>query len=346
MTATPSIAVVIVNYRSPELTLGALDALAGERAGLPGLRAIVVDGGSGDGSADKLSEGLRDPRFQGWASLLALPINGGFGWANNQAILRLLQGPTPPDYIHLLNPDTRVEPGAVRALADELAAYPRCGAVGSLLLDPDGTPSGSAFAFPTLAGEFARGSRIGAIRRALRVKEPMLQGAGPVDWVTGASVMIRAEALKASGLFDDGFFLYFEEVELMWRLTRAGWEIRHQPASRVIHDGGAATGVNMSGREAYRRPPLPAYWYRSRRRFFTLTNGATGGSLASALFLAGRMLSPLRSVIEVGKPRMRIANELRDVARHGTLPVAADHHPAPARWTDAPDQPPAWMAKG
>ena len=78
--------------------------------------------------------------------------------------------------------------------------------------------------------------------------------------------MLRAEALRETGLFDDGFFLYYEEVELMHRLHGAGWTIRHVPQSRVVHIEGASTGVGAATVEE----PLPAYWYQSRRRYFAL----------------------------------------------------------------------------
>lgn len=339
------IAVVIVNYRSPALALDALAAVAAERARLPALRAILVDGGSGDGSADALARGLDDPRFHGWAELLALPINGGFGWANNQAILRLLQGDDPPAFIHLLNPDTRIEPGGIAALADELARHPRCGAVGSLLIDPDGTPSGSAFRFPSIGREFLRGSGMAALGRLIRTQPVLVEigRGGPVDWVTGASVMLRAEALKESGLFDDGFFLYFEEVELMGRIARAGWDIRHVPASRVLHVGGAATGVNLSGSARTHLPPFPPYWFASRRRLFTLTRGRAGALAASGAWLAGHALALLRRAVQPRARRMMVEHEARDLLRLGLAPRAQDRVPHVPAWTDAPGTPPAWM---
>jgi len=134
-----SIAVVTVNYRTPALTKRCIAAVAKERKGLPRLRAVVVDGGSADGSAAELSAALAKPAFASWVEFMPLPINGGFGWANNQAIQRLLQRAEPPEFIHLLNPDTEIEPDAIRFLADYLLRHPRIAAVGSQLIDPDGS---------------------------------------------------------------------------------------------------------------------------------------------------------------------------------------------------------------
>lgn len=335
------IAVVIVNYRTPDLALGAVDSLIGERTAEPGLRVVVVDGGSGDGSAERLDAALAEPERTGWTELLACDLNGGFGWANNQAMLGLLQGADPPDYIHLLNPDTVIEPGAVTRLADVLDAHPECAAVGSQLLEPDGSPSGSAFVWPTIAGELDRGAKLGILGRLMGQKPFQAAApAGEVDWATGASVMLRAEALREVGLFDTGFFLYFEEVELMWRMARAGWTIRHEPASRVAHVGGAATGVNGSRPDA-RRPARPVYWYESRRRFFALTQGQTKALLGSLAWMAGHATLKARRLIGSGKRQPMVDRDARRLARHGLAPGRIV--PAVTRWTNAPGTPPAWM---
>ena len=128
------VAIIIVNYRTPDLTKVCLSALQSERRSFSHLRVLVVDGGSADGSAHELSDAIAGPEFRDWVELLALPINGGFGWANNQAMQRLMASSEQPRYIHLLNPDAQIEPGAIRQLADYLEDHPQVGAVGSQLL--------------------------------------------------------------------------------------------------------------------------------------------------------------------------------------------------------------------
>src|SRR5260221_9546322 len=224
-----SVAVVTVNYRPPELTKRCIAALLKERERLPRLRAVVVDGGSGDGSAEELAEALSHPDYAGWVEFLPLPINGGFGWANNQAMLSLARNEKPPEYIHLLNPDTEVQPGAVAALVEELRAHPECGAAGSLLIDGEGRTVGSAFRFPSPGREFIGNARSEKLGRLLGIGSVVVwpTESVAVDWVTGASVMLRSTALRQCGLFDDGFFLYFEEVELMHRMHKQAWTVRH-----------------------------------------------------------------------------------------------------------------------
>lgn len=332
-------AIVIVNYRTPDLAIGCVRSLIGERAALPGLQVVVVDGGSADGSAERIAAALAAPDLAGWTSLLPLTINGGFGWANNQAMLRLLQQSEPPDFIHLLNPDTEVESGAVARLANHLVRHPRCGAVGSLLLDPDGTPSGSAFRFPSIGREFVRGSGTHGLGRLLGIAPTLAEEPGSEpDWVTGASVMLRAEALREAGLFDHGFFLYFEEVELMWRLRRAGWSIAHEPQSRVFHVGGAATGV---GRVKARRHP--AYWFNSRRRLFVRTQGTAALRGATLAWIAGRALWKLREALRLTRGQPAAAPEAADHFQHSFAVRQPDRRAAVTRWGDAPGVPPAWM---
>lgn len=339
----PRVAVVIVNYRTPALAIEAVRSLEKDRGTLLGLHVIVVDGGSGDGSDRILAEAFGAPEFVEWVSVLPMSINGGFGWANNQAILRLLQQESPPAFIHLLNPDAMIEEGSIRALLAELEAHPRCAAVGSLLIEADGKPSGSAFRFPTPAREFTRGAQIGLIGRLLGIEELVISSDAAVeaDWVTGASVLFRSEALREVGLFDDGFFLYFEEVELMWRLRRAGWTIRHEPASRVVHIGGAATGVDYeASRRAKRR--MPAYWFESRRRFFVRTHGRGGAVLAAFAWAAAAPIGMVRALAKRDWSA-RFDHEFRDHLRLSLAGRGIDDVASVPAWNDPFDVQPAWM---
>jgi len=340
---TPRVTVVIVNYRTPELSLSCLAALSRERAAVPGLRAILVDGGSGDGSGERLAAAVAAPAFADWVTFLPLAMNGGFGWANNQAIRRALAGDAPPDYLHLLNPDAEVEPGALTRLVAALEARPDAGSAGSLLLDHDGRRLGSAFRFPTITREFLRGAGTPLLDRLLRVAPITVEADDDViveaDWVTGASVLLRAAALRACGLFDEGFFLYFEEVELMHRLHAAGWRALFVPASRVRHIGGAATGV-VDGASAQRK--LPDYWFRSRRRFFARAYGPGRARLSALAWLAGFGIWRLREIAGLGRNSAHAPGEWRDLIRNGLGVVGFDREAAVGRWDGPVDRPPAW----
>ena len=332
------VAVVIINYRTPELTIRCVEALVGEKKQLPQLRVVIVDGGSADGSAEKLAEFVEQLGFD-WVSFLPLSINGGFGWANNQAMLELARDEDPPEFIHLLNPDAEVSAGAVSALAGALQADPRCGAAGSQLINSEGKPAASAFRFPSPGREFIAGAQSEKLGSFLGIGSTVATAGSEVDWVTGASVMLRADALREAGLFDDGFFLYFEEVELMHRLRSHGWSVRHVPQSRVVHIEGASTGIGASAAER----PHPAYWYDSRRRYFALTSGRASVVAANLAVVAGKAAA--RSKILIGRSARATACRLKDLLGHGFLPSGSDALPSVPRWGDAPGTLPAWMTR-
>ena len=293
------LAVIIVNYRTPELAIACMNSLNSARASFAALRVIVVDGGSEDGSVEMITQEIVARGYEDWVELMPLPINGGFAFANNRALLKLAETGVLPDLVALINPDARVTSGAIEALADTLRTHLRAAAVGALLVHDDGRTQGSAFHFPTLAGEFCRGARNGLIDRLLRQPPPRIdtEAATEVPWVTGAAVMFRMEALESAGLFDEGFFLYFEETELMWRLRRAGWQIWHQPAARVVHAGGAATQIRDPETGLALPKRRPRYWYESRRRYFALVGGRSYALAAGLFWLTGHALWRLRRAV-------------------------------------------------
>lgn len=340
----PLLAIVIVNYRTADYVIRCVDSLAVERGNGVAFEVVVVDGGSGDGSAEKLTEHFAGAEWRDWVSVLPLELNGGFGWANNQAMLRLLQRPNPPAYIHLLNPDTIIGPSAIASLFEVIEAHPRVGAVGSRLVEPDGTLSGSAFRFPSAGREFLRGSGMPKLGKLFGIAPTLVERTepGPADWLTGASVMFRSAALRETGLFDDGFFLYFEEVELMHRMGRAGWALWFVPNSRVQHVGGASTGVAAGGQIS--RRPHPVYRYESRRRFFALTGGTIGAVAANAAWLAGRAVATLFRPV-FGRRYEVIPGELPMTIAHSFWPSARDKRAHIVRWDGATGRPPAWMSE-
>ncbi len=330
------VAVAIVNYRTPKLVLSCLRSLLAERESLPGLRVVVVDNASGDDSVELLSSALLEAPYADWVSFLPQSLNGGFGWGNNQAILKLLNDTSPPDAILLLNPDTVVEPGAIGALVKDMENRPDAGAIGSQLVNEDGTLSGSAFRFPSVAREFDRGFGMSRVSKLLGIKPTLVPigERGPMDWVTGASVLIRSATLRQVGLFDTGFFLYFEEVELMHRFAQAGWKCYHCPESRVVHVAGASTGV-VDGKSKTKRVP-PDYVFVSRHRYFALTGGWFRALLADCAWLLGCLLR-LRARADVREERAAFL-------KVGFGATARDRQRAITRVGDPVGQAPFWMS--
>ncbi|MET0250957.1 MAG: glycosyltransferase family 2 protein [Novosphingobium sp.] len=289
--ALPTIDVVIVNYRTGPLVVSCLESLEDARRGDgPVRRAIVVDNASPDASADVIESAIA-ARGWDWVTLLRSPDNGGFGAGNNLGIAWSLAQPERPDLVWLLNPDTRAEPDAAAALARFMAANPRAGIAGSALLEGDGRPWHYAFRFPGILGEVERGFHWGPVSKVLR-RSATLRAMGSaseqVDWVSGASCVLRRELLEQGLRFDEGFFLYYEETDLCRRARQAGWECWFVPQSRVLHISGQSTGVTDVEN---RLRPLPSYWFDSRRRYFVKNHGVAYTALADLGWLAGHLFA-------------------------------------------------------
>ena len=230
-----SLLIVIVNYRSAGLAIDCLRSLEPEVAAFPGARVVMVENASGDDSADRLASAIREQGWSPWASLAIAPRNGGFAAGNNVAIAPSLASADPPGLIWLLNPDTIVLPGALRGLVDFLDRRPDVGLAGSRLEKPDGSAWPSAFRFPTILSELESGMRLRPVSRLLDrhiLMPPVPDGEVPTDWVAGASLMVRREVFDAVGLLDEGYFMYFEEVDFCLKAARAGWPCWYVPGPR------------------------------------------------------------------------------------------------------------------
>jgi N-acetylglucosaminyl-diphospho-decaprenol L-rhamnosyltransferase len=290
--------VVIVNYRTVDLALDCLRSLEGEVSTVAGTRVVVVDNASGDDSVPRLEAAVRENGWGDWATIRPLERNGGFASGNNAAIRPALAGDDPPRYVLLLNPDTIVRPGALRALVDFMESRPDVGIAGSQLEEPDGTPQRSAFRFPSVLGELEGGLRLGPASRVLArwvVAPEIPKAPGPIDWVAGACMIIRRAVFDAVGLMDEGYFMYFEEVDFCHRARRAGWPCWYVPAARVVHLVGRSSGVTDPRAARKRRP---GYWFLSRRRYFLGNYGRARTALADLAFALGHASYRLRRRVQ------------------------------------------------
>ncbi len=265
------LAVIIVSWNTRDLVLGTLRSLF---ANLDGLDAAVyvIDNASSDGTVDAVRAEF--PQVH----LIASQENLGFAGGNNYALreigfgdaakidLPLTSPPSPlpkhsegeqshklphendlPKAVYLLNSDTITQPNATRQLYDALMADSKVGLVGARLSYGDGSFQPSAFAFPDLRqlwveffptpGRFIEGGFNGRYPRALYDGEKPF----PVDCVLGATMMLRREVIQQTGMFDEQFFMYCEEIDWAWRIHKAGWEIQCVPSAHVIHLVGQST---------------------------------------------------------------------------------------------------------
>jgi GT2 family glycosyltransferase len=314
--AETDVAVVIVTFRSAQLTIEALQSVAAERtaSGLR-VRAIVVDNDSGD-----LPTIARAAEQQGWTSWLTLvgaPKNGGFAYGNNVGIARAYAQGTP-DYIYLLNPDAQVRPGGIATLIQFLTEHPDVGIAGSSFENLDGSDWPIAFRFPTLFSEIDGGLQWGLVSRLLKrwvVARIMTKTPQPVDWICGASMMIRPAVLTAIGGMDEHYFLYFEETDFCRRARVAGHPTWYVPQSRVMHVMGQSTGVTDTRRGPRR---LPGYWFESRRRYYLLAFGVWRAVLIDLVAVLANSIGYLKRAL-LGRRRAGVPHFIRDLIRHSVL---------------------------
>jgi N-acetylglucosaminyl-diphospho-decaprenol L-rhamnosyltransferase len=252
VTASRGPAVAVVSYNTRDLLRG---LLASVRAEAPP-ETVVVDNGSSDGSAEMVRA-----EFPA-ACLIVDPYNPGFGAAANQAVAA-----TSSDYVLILNGDTRLSPGTLAALGDYLDRNPRCAIAGPLLTSDDGRSEASCFPFlGTFRLALEKSSLGRGLARVPAVRDHYLILHGPRDrprivpWVQGSALAVRRSAFEAVGGFDSRFFMYAEEVDLCYRLQKAGWEVHFAPVARVVHVGGAST--------AGRRVEMEVQRVRGARQFY------------------------------------------------------------------------------
>lgn len=314
----PTLLTVILNYRTPKLALKAAKAALEAMNGVNG-EIIIVDNASGDESFGLIQKGISE---RGWdkdnrVRALLSPSNGGFGAGNNLGIREGISDGSTPDYIYILNPDAFPDPDAICNLLDHLQSNPDVGFAGSCIYGEDGEPHLTAFRFPSIASEFEGAARLGPISRLLskyRVPLAMPQTTRKVDWLAGASLMMRTKTLEEIGLFDETFFLYFEETDLCLRAAKAGWSTDYVVESKVMHIGSVSTGMKDWNR-------VPEYWLDSRLHYFRKNFGSVYAFGATLANVTGLVISRSREFLQ-RKPSGAPQFFLRDLIWHGLKSAA------------------------
>ena len=224
------ISIVIVNYKSKDLTLNCLKSI--KDADWPGLdyEIIVVDNYSADLSSSDLEP-------FGEIKYIMNGRNKGFGAANNQGI-RQAQG----KYIVMMNPDTVALKDVFYKLFDFMEKHPRVGAVGPKQFNPDQTMQDTCFRWPGFLTPLYRRTPLGRLGPARKDLDRFLyksydkNSLKEVDWLLGSFLFCQAEALRQAGAFDEKFFLYFEDTDLCRRLWDLGYKVVYHPGAQIIHN--------------------------------------------------------------------------------------------------------------
>mgnify|MGYP000846362706 FL=1 len=263
----------------------------------------VVDSASSDGSANMVAQ--RYPQVR----LIACETNVGFTAGNNLA-MRRCEG----RYLLLLNPDTEIVEDALSSMMDYMERHPDIGALGPQLRYPDGSVQSSRRRFPTLAMAFMESTLLeqwlpdNRWARAYRFADAPADVIQPVDWVTGACMLVRRKAVERVGLMDEDLFMYSEELDWCRRLADDGWRVIYYPCAVVVHHEGRSAEQVAAARDIY--------FHSSKVHYFRKHHGRL-----EAEALRGFLLGTY--VVQMGREALKLAVGHRPALRRQRLAVYA-----------------------
>ncbi|MDF3128256.1 glycosyltransferase family 2 protein [Kiritimatiellaeota bacterium B1221] len=239
----------LLNYRTPDLTIDCLYSLAKERANYADFKVMLIDNASGDDSVPRFEEILTKEAWSDWVEFLPLPKNLGFAGGNNASINQCLEQESCPPYQLLLNSDTLVHAGALKLSMEWMREHTDAGAFSCMLRNADGSVQNVCRKFPRPDRETARALGLPYIlpkwfhwaeledmdwdRETAVSRE--------VEWVGGAFMLLRTEAIRKAGVLNEDFFFYGEDCEWCYRLRSFGWKIYFDPTASITHFGGGSS---------------------------------------------------------------------------------------------------------
>lgn len=265
----PDLSVIIVSWNVRDLLRACLASVQRKRE----IEVIVVDNASADGSV-----GMVEAEFP-WVRLVANADNRGFTAANNQG-LTLSRG----RYVLFLNPDTEVVGDALATMITYMDAHPEVGALGPQLRYADGSLQPSRRRFPTFITALFESTPLAwhwpdnTWARHYRIADRPDDEIQQVDWVVGAALLVRRQALDQVGGFDEGYFMYSEELDLCRRIKAAGWQIVYLPTAQIVHHEGKSSEQVVAARHIH--------FQTSKVRYFRKFHGAPAAEALRIFLLA------------------------------------------------------------
>lgn len=288
----PSVGIVTVAYRSNDVLAGFLESVRGasaERAPV-----VIVDNAPGPDDASALAA-------KTGATHVPLSANPGYGGAVNAGVREL---PPGVEWVLISNPDVVLGPGTIDTLRATGETDPAIGAVGPAVLNPDGSIYPSARAVPSLRTGVGHALFVNLWQRnpwtlAYRRETDPSDERRDAGWLSGSCLLVRRTAFDEIGGFDDGYFMYFEDVDLGFRLGKAGYRNTYEPAASVTHVGAHATGGESAR--------MVTAHHDSARRFLSKK-------------YSGWWLWPVRVTLRVGLA-LRSRAIIRRLRREGSAPL-------------------------
>ena len=285
------ISTVIVNYKTPQLVIDCIESFKNE-LNVSTDRIVIVDNNSGEEDISKLENYIHITGSQELISLVKSKVNGGFSHGNNLGIREI-----EASYYLLTNSDTVFPKGVYTSLCKLLKKHTNAGIISPRLLTSAGNKDISCFNFHSPVSEFITSAGTAVISSLFSKYEVPLK---PVDtishpeWTSFASVLIKRDVIQKTGFLDEGYFMYYEDVDYCRRARSVGFDIVNDPSVQIIHLNGMSSGV---GEMELQRKRLPEYYYKSRARYYRKFYGICGPIIANICWTAGRSISKIKEVV-------------------------------------------------
>jgi N-acetylglucosaminyl-diphospho-decaprenol L-rhamnosyltransferase len=317
------VVISIINFRTAALTLQCVQSVLDDMDGIDG-HVVVVDNLSQDGSAEEIATWIKSQPEDLPVSLVLSATNSGFSGGHNQGIAA-----AEADFYLVLNSDAILRRGFLRAMLNTANSNPRSGLFAPRIEYEDGSVQDSCFRFPSPLGELVRSARTGPVTRVFKQYEVSL-GPDPapdqIEWASFACILLRGDMIAALGPMDEGYFLYYEDVEYCLRARRAGWQTTQVPQAVAIHFRGGSGPVKSLVKD---RARLPRYFYSSRTRFLYQAHGWSGLIATNLLWYVGRAIKHLTRL--AGRQISALpAYQGRDIWINATRPLGPRYAP----WED------------
>lgn len=243
-----NLSVLIINFRTPQYSIDCLASLVPEREDVPNLRVLLVDNASGDDSVPRLRDAIAQNDWGDWVELLPQDKNLGFAGGNNVAIRKVLESGADDDLALLLNSDTLVHRGCLKACIARMDAMRDIGILSCMLRNRDGSVQNVCRRFPSPGRETVRAIGLPYVFRGSFEWAELEDAhwdrektARDVEWVGGAFMMLRVGTLRRLGGLDDSFFFYGEDIEFCHRMHRNGLRVFFDPTGSITHFGGGSS---------------------------------------------------------------------------------------------------------